>query len=338
MSMGISTTPAHLMPPGPALMRNRLLMGVIGTARRTFIRTGIHKSPRAAVRRAAPRAAFLAALFLVLAFTHFVPKLSNPWAARVRRLAGLLSVRERAIPVTCSIATAAHGALRKRYAFGRADRDWHDIARRVAGYRQRGRTLGTMRLEGNTSGYVQVRKSAAAARNWTMTLPASTGTSGYVLQTDGTGVTLVEQRRRRARRSLSARNRRAPTNPQRTSEAGKPPSIQPRIDGCRCRQWRRGDAVEHGDEREHLCEHLQGGSEPRRAMGSRRKFVGPYPERGQRRIDAGDDGVERSHRYHAERHRPCGHRLGGHRAGAGSTAGLEFVANSLTTGNGEDID
>ena len=51
-----------------------------------------------------------------------------------------------------------------------------------------GTTLGTMRLEGNTSGYVQLQP-AAAAGSWNMTLPASGGTSGYVLSTDGTGVT-----------------------------------------------------------------------------------------------------------------------------------------------------
>jgi hypothetical protein len=51
-----------------------------------------------------------------------------------------------------------------------------------------GATLGTMRLEGNTSGYVQLQ-TAAAAGSWTMTLPTSGGTSGYVLSTDGSGVT-----------------------------------------------------------------------------------------------------------------------------------------------------
>jgi hypothetical protein len=51
-----------------------------------------------------------------------------------------------------------------------------------------GATLGTMRLEGNTSGYVQLQ-SAAAAGSWTMTLPASAGSSGQQLQTDGTGIT-----------------------------------------------------------------------------------------------------------------------------------------------------
>ncbi|MGZ3744588.1 MAG: beta strand repeat-containing protein, partial [Pseudobdellovibrionaceae bacterium] len=45
-----------------------------------------------------------------------------------------------------------------------------------------GTTLGTMRLEGNTSGYVQVQP-AAAAGSWTMTLPANAGTNGYVLTT-----------------------------------------------------------------------------------------------------------------------------------------------------------
>jgi hypothetical protein len=51
-----------------------------------------------------------------------------------------------------------------------------------------GTKLGTMRLEGNTSGYVQIQPSAAAG-SWTMTLPTSAGTSGYVLSTNGSGVT-----------------------------------------------------------------------------------------------------------------------------------------------------
>ena len=51
-----------------------------------------------------------------------------------------------------------------------------------------GTTLGTMRLQGNTSGYVQIQP-AAAAGSWTMTLPASAGTSGQVLSTNGAGVT-----------------------------------------------------------------------------------------------------------------------------------------------------
>ncbi len=51
-----------------------------------------------------------------------------------------------------------------------------------------GTTLGTMRLEGNTSGYVQLQ-SAAAAGSWSLTLPTGAGTSGYVLSTNGSGVT-----------------------------------------------------------------------------------------------------------------------------------------------------
>jgi hypothetical protein len=50
-----------------------------------------------------------------------------------------------------------------------------------------GTTLGTMRLEGNTSGYVQIQPSAAAG-SWTMTLPATAGSSGQVLTTNGSGV------------------------------------------------------------------------------------------------------------------------------------------------------
>ncbi|MDR3450635.1 MAG: hypothetical protein P4M15_12990 [Alphaproteobacteria bacterium] len=51
-----------------------------------------------------------------------------------------------------------------------------------------GTALGTLRLEGSTSGYVQLQP-AVAAGSWTMTLPSSAGTNGYVLQTNGSGVT-----------------------------------------------------------------------------------------------------------------------------------------------------
>jgi hypothetical protein len=50
-----------------------------------------------------------------------------------------------------------------------------------------GSKLGTMRLAGNTSGYVQIQPSAAAG-SWTMTLPSSAGSSGQVLSTNGSGV------------------------------------------------------------------------------------------------------------------------------------------------------
>ncbi len=51
-----------------------------------------------------------------------------------------------------------------------------------------GSTLGTLRLEGNTSGYVQIN-TAAAAGSWTWTLPVNDGTNGRQLTTDGNGVT-----------------------------------------------------------------------------------------------------------------------------------------------------
>ena len=43
-------------------------------------------------------------------------------------------------------------------------------------------------LSGSTSGTVGIQ-TAAAAGTWTLTLPTTAGTSGYVLQTDGTGIT-----------------------------------------------------------------------------------------------------------------------------------------------------
>ena len=51
-----------------------------------------------------------------------------------------------------------------------------------------GTTLGTMRLAGSASGYVQIQPGTAAG-SWTLTLPASGGTSGYFLQTNGSGTT-----------------------------------------------------------------------------------------------------------------------------------------------------
>lgn len=50
-----------------------------------------------------------------------------------------------------------------------------------------GTTKGTLALAGNTSGTVTIQP-AAAAGTWSLTLPTSAGTSGHLLQTDGTGV------------------------------------------------------------------------------------------------------------------------------------------------------
>jgi F0F1-type ATP synthase membrane subunit b/b' len=50
-----------------------------------------------------------------------------------------------------------------------------------------GTTLGTMRLEGSTSGYVQIQP-AVEAGSWTLTLPANDGDNGQVLTTNGSGV------------------------------------------------------------------------------------------------------------------------------------------------------
>ncbi len=49
-----------------------------------------------------------------------------------------------------------------------------------------GTTAGTLRLENNVSGYVQLQP-AAAAGSWTATLPGTAGTSGYLLSTNGSG-------------------------------------------------------------------------------------------------------------------------------------------------------
>lgn len=51
-----------------------------------------------------------------------------------------------------------------------------------------GVTLGNLSLAGNTSGTVTMRP-AAIAGTWTFTLPATSGINGYVLATDGNGVT-----------------------------------------------------------------------------------------------------------------------------------------------------
>lgn len=50
-----------------------------------------------------------------------------------------------------------------------------------------GSTAGTIGLSGATSGVVTLQ-TAAAAGTWSLTLPTTAGSSGYVLQTDGAGV------------------------------------------------------------------------------------------------------------------------------------------------------
>jgi hypothetical protein len=51
-----------------------------------------------------------------------------------------------------------------------------------------GITAGIFSMAGGTSGLITLQ-TAAAAGTWTMTLPNSAGSNGYVLQTDGTGIT-----------------------------------------------------------------------------------------------------------------------------------------------------
>lgn len=51
-----------------------------------------------------------------------------------------------------------------------------------------GSNSGSLVLSGATSGTVTL-KTAAAAGAWTLTLPTNAGTNGYVLQTDGAGIT-----------------------------------------------------------------------------------------------------------------------------------------------------
>jgi hypothetical protein len=51
-----------------------------------------------------------------------------------------------------------------------------------------GTTTGSLRLEGGTSGYVQIQPAGAAGSR-AMTLPTTAGTNGYVLSTNGSGVT-----------------------------------------------------------------------------------------------------------------------------------------------------
>lgn len=51
-----------------------------------------------------------------------------------------------------------------------------------------GVTAGSLGLSGATSGVVTIN-TAAAAGTWSLTLPTSGGASGYLLQTDGSGVT-----------------------------------------------------------------------------------------------------------------------------------------------------
>ena len=51
-----------------------------------------------------------------------------------------------------------------------------------------GGTVGSVALNGNTSGTVTIQP-AAVAGTWTLTLPATGGTNNYVLSTNGSGVT-----------------------------------------------------------------------------------------------------------------------------------------------------
>src|SRR5262249_569508 len=79
-----------------------------------------------------------------------------------------------------------------------------------------GSVKGTLAFAGNTSGAVTVQP-AAAAGTWTMTLPTAGGSSGYVLQTDGAGVTSWVAAGSGATITLGAAAN--ATNPQRSGDA-----------------------------------------------------------------------------------------------------------------------
>ncbi len=82
----------------------------------------------------------------------------------------------------------------------------------------KGTTLGTLRLESSTAAsYVQLQPSTTSG-SWTMTLPWSAGTSGYVLQTDGSGNTSWVSQGSGATINLGTSA--SVTNPQRSGQPG----------------------------------------------------------------------------------------------------------------------
>lgn len=74
------------------------------------------------------------------------------------------------------------------YDIGSGANQWKDVY--AAGTVTAGTAVDTkvLALDGASSGTVTVQP-AAAAGTWTMTLPTTAGTNGYVLQTNGSGVT-----------------------------------------------------------------------------------------------------------------------------------------------------
>jgi len=81
-----------------------------------------------------------------------------------------------------------------------------------------GTTLGTMRLESSTaSSYVQLQPSTTSG-SWTLTLPSSGGSNGYMLQTNGSGVTSWVAAGTGATITLGTSA--SVTNPQRIGETG----------------------------------------------------------------------------------------------------------------------
>ena len=308
-------------------------MGVIGTARRTFIRTGIHKSPRAAVRRAAPRAAFLAALFLVLAFTPFRAEAQQSLGGSCPTAGWIALGAGTSHPGYLLYCNGSTWGLAEAFTSGGLIGIGTTSPGALLDIGSAGHTLGTMRLEGNTSGYVQVQ-SAAAAGSWTMTLPASTGTSGYVLQTDGTGVTSWVAAGSGATITLGTSA--SATNPQRTSEAGTgfysatDQTVAVAANGVEAMQW---NTVTSGN----TYVNITPGASAAPTIGVGGSSSGLILNAGSGALTLETTGSNGAIDITPNGTGPVVI-TSGVTSGTGSTAGLEFVANSLTTGNGEDID
>lgn len=88
-------------------------------------------------------------------------------------------------PSTLDTTSSITGAIRTSGGISAAKAGWLGTSLNIG---TAGTVTGELRLSGSTSGTVTI-KTKNTAGTWAMTLPDSAGTSGYVLTTDGAGIT-----------------------------------------------------------------------------------------------------------------------------------------------------
>lgn len=196
-----------------------------------------------------------------------------------------------------------------------------------------GTTLGTLRLESSTaSSYVQVQPSTTSG-SWIMTLPASAGTNGYVLSTDGSGVTTWVAPGSGATITLGTEA--SATNPQRNGDATTgfyspaADTVSVAAGGIEAMQW---NTAASGN----TYVSITPGISAAPTIGVGGTSAGLILNAGSGALTLKSTGSNAAIDITPNGTGPVVVTSGA-TTGTGATAAMQLVANSLTTGNGLDV-